>query len=80
MLAAHSIELFLEGAILIKPNKAWGQTLGGLNSTHHDIHSENKLQIKCLFRTEYIEISEEEQKTIKKEIASAKYLFRYLVK
>ncbi len=80
MLAAHSVELFLKGAILIKTNEAWGHTLEELNSTYHDIYTEKELQFNCPFRTEYIEIPENEVNALKKKEPQQSILFRYPVK
>jgi hypothetical protein len=80
MLAAHSVELFLKGAMLIKTGKAWGHTLEELNSDYHDIYTEKEFQFNCPFKTEYLEISEEEQNALKKKEPQPSIRFRYPVK
>jgi HEPN domain-containing protein len=80
MLAAHSVELFLKGAILLKSNKAWGHTLEELNSIYHDIYTEKEYRFNCPFKTEYLEIPEEKQKELKKKEPQQSILFRYPVK
>lgn len=80
MLAAHSVELFLKGAILNKEQKAWGHTLEELNSRYHDIYTEKELKFNCPFRTEYIEITENEKNSLKNKEPQPSILFRYPVK
>ena len=81
MLATHSVELFLKGAILAKNQKpVWGHTLGELETTYRATYPDPKFAFECLFKTEYLGVSETEQAALKKKEPQPSILFRYPVK
>ena len=72
MLAAHSVELFLKGAILARESHA--------KVSDHRIDPEPAFEFEVPFRTEYPNMSEEEKQTLKKTEPVPSILFRYPVR
>lgn len=84
MLAAHSAELFLKGAILKRaPNaNVWdhAHNIDALMSDYHIIFPEPSLDLDIPFRTSFPEdISEEELHALKKQTPPPSILYRYPV-
>lgn len=82
MLSAHSVELFLKGAILSRDvnAKVGDHRIDLLSSSYKDLYLEPELEFDVPFRTEYPSISEEEIQALKKTEPVPSILFRYPVR
>ncbi|MBW2187768.1 MAG: hypothetical protein JRG71_15715 [Deltaproteobacteria bacterium] len=79
MLAAHSVELFIKGALMVRGYQdAWGHTIDHLYDKYKVTFPEKCFCFDCPFVTEYLGYSSEEiekQKNVKRPQASV--VFRY---
>ena len=82
MLTAHSVELFLKGAILSRDvnAKVSDHRIDLLSSKYEALYLEPQFEFEVPFRTEYPSISEEEIQALKKTEPVPSILFRYPVK
>ncbi len=81
MLAAHSVELFLKGAILgKKEGNAWGHTLAENEAAYRADYADLKFHFEVPFRTEYLGMTETEIEALKKHAPQPSILFRYPVR
>lgn len=82
MLSAHSVELFLKGAILSRDvnAKVSDHRIDLLSSKYEALYLEPDLKFDVPFRTEYPSISEEEIQALKKTEPVPSILFRYPVR
>lgn len=80
MLAAHSVELFLKGALLSGGVTKWGHTIDNIYSTYQKVFPDEQYQFNCIFLTEYLGFSDEEIRNIKQSRSSTPSVrFRYPV-
>lgn len=82
LLAAHSVELFLKGAIL---SKSTGEALGhhrlaDLDERYRALFRETTHRIEMPFRTEYLGMTDAEVDLLKKDEPVPSILFRYPVR
>lgn len=82
MLSAHSVELFLKGAILSRDNnaKVGDHRIDLLAEKYVKLYAEPGLEFDVPFRTNYPSISEEEIEALKKAEPVPSILFRYPVR
>lgn len=82
MLSAHSVELFLKGAILSRDNnaKVGDHRIDLLTEKYRELYVEPCFEFDVPFRTEYPSISEEEIQALKKTEPVPSILFRYPVR
>ena len=82
MLSAHSVELFLKGAILSRDNcaKVGDHRIDLLIEKYSELYAEHGFEFDVPFRTEYPSISEEEIQALKKTEPVPSILFRYPVR
>lgn len=81
MLAAHSVELFLKGAIVgTGHNSAWGHTIADLEDTYRAAYPDARFAFDCPFKTEYLGLTEAEADTFKKNKPQPSIQFRYPVR
>ncbi len=82
MLAAHSVELFLKGAILAREShaKVSDHRIDLLSEKYRQLYPEPAFEFEVPFRTEYPNMSEEEKQTLKKTEPVPSILFRYSVR
>jgi hypothetical protein len=81
LLAAHSVELFLKGAILGRDPKAniAHHHISKLVQQYESLFKEPEFELEVPFRTEYLDISEEEIEALKKREPVPSVMFRYPV-
>jgi hypothetical protein len=81
MLAVHSVELFLKGAILFQEpkKKLHSHRLAALKGIYDGIYPEKEYMWELPFRTEYLGISEEEAAIIAKKEPVPSIQYRYPV-
>jgi hypothetical protein len=79
MLAAHSVELFLKGAIVSRDPKALAKIhrIDQLAETYFGLFPETEFAFDIPFQGEYPGFSEDEIATLKKEEPTPSVLFRY---
>lgn len=82
MLAAHSVELFLKGAILAKESnaKVGDHRIDLLAEKYRQLYSGPAFEFDVPFRTEYLSISEAEIGVLKRSEPVPSILFRYPVR
>ena len=82
LLAAHSVELFLKGAILCRDAQAkvGDHRIDLLTEKYQQLYPESALEFDVPFRTEYASISEAEIQALKKTEPVPSVLFRYPVR
>lgn len=81
MLSAHSVELFLKGAISIRDpkRKTTGHRLMDLKTVYDDLCPEKELSWDVPFQTEYLGMSEEEAAALAKKEPVPSVQYRYPV-
>lgn len=81
MLSAHSVELFLKGAVLRRDNDAevHGHRIDLLTDKYRELYAEPGFEFDVPFRTEYLSFSEEEIQALKKTEPVPSIVFRYPV-
>ena len=81
LLAAHSVELFLKGAIISRDAgaKVDHHRIPKLVERYEALFSEPEYEIDVPFRTEYPDVSEEEVEALKKREPVPSIMFRYPV-
>ena len=81
MLSAHSVELFLKGAILRRDDnsKVGDHRIDLLTAKYEQLYAEPEMEFSVPFLTEYPSISEEEIQALKKTEPVPSILFRYPV-
>tara|TARA_R110000868_G_scaffold409982_2_gene696778 strand:- start:271 stop:783 length:513 start_codon:yes stop_codon:yes gene_type:complete len=79
MLAAHSVELFIKGALILRGYKgAWGHTIDDLYDRYKITFPEECFHFNCPFVTEYVGFTSEEiVKKKKTKRPQASVVFRY---
>ncbi|WP_438864093.1 hypothetical protein [Neptunicella sp.] len=79
MLAAHSVELFIKGALIIRGYQdAWGHTIDDLYDKYKITFPEEYFHFDCPFVTEYVGFGSEEIAIKKKtKHPQASVVFRY---
>lgn len=79
MLAAHSVELFLKGALISKGvTNSWGHTIDKLYDKYTEKFPEEQFQFRCLFVTQFLGYSDAEIEAAKSEkMQQASVIFRY---
>lgn len=82
MLAAHSVELFLKGAILGRESNAKvnHHRIDFLSEKYKQLYPEPAFEFEVPFRTEYPSIPEEEIQALKKIEPVPSVLFRYPIR
>ena len=82
MLAAHSVELFLKGAILGRESNAKvdRHRIDFLSEKYKQLYPEPVFEFEVPFRTEYPSIPEEEIQALKKIEPVPSVLFRYPIR
>lgn len=82
MLAAHSVELFLKGAILSKdPGRVKSNhKLDDFYEIYKSLFPDVSFSFEMPFRTEFIGVTEQENETLKKDQPEPSIYFRYPVK
>jgi hypothetical protein len=82
MLSAHSVELFLKGAILSRDNdaKVGDHRIDLLTDKYRELYAEPGFEFDVPFRTEYPSISKEEIQALKMTEPVPSILFRYPVR
>lgn len=82
MLAAHSVELFLKGAILCRDTQAevGNHRIDQLTEKYDRLYPEPAFEFDVPFHTEYATFSEEEIQVLKKSEPVPSILFRYPVR
>ena len=81
MLAAHSVELFLKGALVCRgASNSWGHSIDGLYKTYRAIYPSDEFAFDCPFVTEYLGATAEQINELKKMVNhQASVVFRYPV-
>ena len=81
MLAAHSVELFLKGAVLTRDSSRVIQshTITDLKAIYDELYPEPEFAWETPFRTEYLGVSEEEAAALAKKEPVPSVLYRYPV-
>ena len=82
MLAAHSVELFLKGAILGRESHAdiGNHRIDVLSEKYRQLYPEPVFEFEVPFRTEYPSMSEAEIQALKKTEPTPSIFFRYPIR
>lgn len=80
MLAAHSLEHFMKGALLAKGSICWSHDLEGLHEQYVQEYPGNDFELKNPFKVDYIGFEETEVAAIRSSAGIPSIRYRYPVK